>query len=482
MSRYDVTPVPRAGDRWWVVLAAGAVVFMATLDASVVVVALPALQHELGITTALGQWVLLGYLVPVIAVTLPAGRWIDRVGLRAAMICGTAGFGAASLLVGLAPTFAPLVAARVVQGAFAGVLFALLPVVVTRSVRPGARGRAMGLTAAVGPLGAVSGPSVGGVLVDAWGWPWIFWVNLPSAALVVGVMALQLPHDGPLRRPERGAVGEALVVGGAAAVLLVACSAAGSGRPASFVLLLALVPLTLAWRRRESSRPVLEVYRRPVVRHTELALFGSAGASSALMFLLPFFLQLGQGRSAAAAGTVLMALPLATAVTGPLGGALADRWGPATPAVVGAVPFVAGTVLLLSLDATWSTLDLVWRLALAGAGMGIFYGPNLTLMLAAAPTDRLGIVAASSSLVRQLGFAVGPAAGAVAWAAGGHQLPGMRAGLGVAVLGALGVLGASVAAARHTAARHAAARHGGTDQHRPSSAASAATVTTRKAS
>src|SRR5687767_12863876 len=115
-------------NRWSLVVAAGLVVFMAQLDATIVLVALPSIQSDLGVSAAATQWVVLAYVVPLIALTLLSGRWIDVVGHRRALGIGTAGFALASALAGLAPRPDLLIGARIGQGAMAALLLALAPV------------------------------------------------------------------------------------------------------------------------------------------------------------------------------------------------------------------------------------------------------------------------------------------------------------------------------------------------------------------
>jgi MFS family permease len=140
----------RDSNRWWLVAAAGLVVFMAVLDMTAVNVALPTIERELGTRTSVTQWVVLGYLLPLIALTLPAGRWLDGVGKRAALLFSVAGFAASSVAVGLAVDIGWLIGARIVQGAFGAILLALAAVLATIAVHPQARGRALGVVTTVG--------------------------------------------------------------------------------------------------------------------------------------------------------------------------------------------------------------------------------------------------------------------------------------------------------------------------------------------
>ncbi|GAA4105092.1 MFS transporter [Actinomadura miaoliensis] len=421
-----------ARDRWPLVAAMGLVVFMATLDTSVVAVALPAMERDFGVRTAATEWVVLGYLLPLVAVTLPAGRWLDRVGARPALVALVGGFTLASLAAGAAPGLAWLVAARVVQGAFAGTLFALIPMVATRAVRPGQVARATSLVMTLGPLGAVSGPALGGLIVQAWGWPWIFYVNSPLGVLVIAVALAQMAPDGPLRPPTRDLLAECAVLTLAMAAILLGFSLAAGHGPGWLALSLAAAPPLLLWRRMDASRPARALVRTPGVNGPLLLVLLNAVVVALVEFLAPFYLQRELGLSAAAAGTAILAFPAGMVLAGPLGGFLADRWNASRTAGLGVLVGGVGAALMIPLDSAWSPADLSWRLAVAGAGTGLFAGPNFAMLMLNAPDEARGTVGAAQSLARQLGFSLGPALATIAWALSGYALSGMRAGMALA--------------------------------------------------
>lgn len=419
-------------NRWWLVTGAGLAVVMAQLDTTIVNVALPAIQDDLRVPATVTAWVSIGYAVPLIGLCLLAGRWLDTVSRRGALTLSAAGFAAASVAAGVSPGAGTLIAARAVQGAFAAGLLALAPVLATTAVRPEARGRALGLVSTLAPLGAISGPALGGQLVETLGWPWIFYVNVPLAAVVVAIGRAQLPAGGALRPPEWSWMAETALLGGAAVVILLALSLATSRGIAWLALALLAPPPLLAWRRSTASLPVRRLLRAPGMPGPHLALVTSYTALLLTQFLAPFYLRHVLGAPAAVTGLTLLAYPAATAVAGPVSGALSDRGGARPVATAGAAVVTAGLALLAPLGPGWAPVDVAWRLAVVGIGFGLFVTPVQALAMSGAPRQMLGTTAATTNLARQLGIALGPAIGAAAWALSAYTTSGMRAGIGAA--------------------------------------------------
>ncbi|GAA3608838.1 MFS transporter [Nonomuraea rosea] len=428
-------------DQWWLVIAAALAVFMASVDMSIVNVALPAIEQDLGIATSTTEWVVLAYLLPLAGLALPSGRWLDSVGRRPALVFSLTGFALASVAAGLAPNLAWLVGARLVQGSFGALLFSLVPALATTAVRPQARGRAMGLITTLGPLGLISGPGLGGLIVDGLGWPWIFFVNVPVSVLVMAVGLRMLPANAPLRMPERQWFTEALLLSAAVAALLLALSFTASGGPVWMLLALIAVPLLVLWLRMPVSSAIRDLFRVPGEVGPHVALTSAATAIGTVFFMVPYFMQRELGESLSVAGVAVLVFPAGMALMGPVGGFLGDWWGSRKTAVLGAVLFTVGLALLLPMDRSWSVGDLAWRLFLAGCGNGLFNAPNMAMAMTNAPPPLLATTGSSTSLARTMGFAFGPALATLVWAVSSYQPAGMRGAMTVAtVLSALSVV------------------------------------------
>ncbi|MEV6973125.1 MFS transporter [Kitasatospora sp. NPDC093806] len=420
-------------DRWSLVFAAGLLSFVAMLDMNVVNLALTDIADAFDVSSTTAQWAVLGYQLPLVALLLPAGRWLDQVGLRAALLFSVGAFALCSALAAAAPWAGWLIAARLAQGAFGAVLFVLMPVLAATAVRPELRGRAMSVPATLGPLGAVTGPVIGGLLLDHVGWRAIFLVKLPICLAAWLIASRDAPRGGRLRLPDRGSLGDAALIGSAVAAVLLGLTLAPTA-PVWLLLALPSVPLVLLWLRRPGGRPVEAVLRASGTAGVNGSVLALAAGFGATHYLLAQYLRRDDGVSATNTALTMLAFPLGMVVAGRFGGRLADRWGARPTALTGAAVTAFGLLLLVPVDSDWSSIDIAWRLALAGVGMGLNGGPVQALVMSSAPPAQLATAGSAVQLARSLGFALGPALGTAATLYGATELAGVHAGLTLAGL------------------------------------------------
>jgi MFS family permease len=319
-------PAAAQRNNWLLVAVAGIAVFMATMDASIVTVALPDIGSSLRVRPDVAQWVALGYFLPLIALALPSGRWLDGVGRRSALLFAGAGFGISSAICGLAPGIGVLVAARVLQGAFGSALFAMTPVLATMAVRPEARGRALSVNATLGPLGAVAGPALGGLLVGQLGWRWIFYVNVPVCAIMILLGLNQMRADGPLRLPGSQWVVETALLGAAVTALLLGLTLTAGGGLGWLAVGVLAMPFGWLWARLRVSEAPRRLLSSPGVRAPLASLLTMMTALGLMQYLTPFFLAHVLHAPVGRIGTTVLAFPAAMAAIGPLAGMMTDRW------------------------------------------------------------------------------------------------------------------------------------------------------------
>ena len=404
----------RTLDRKWLILSTVSIgTFMATLDGSIVNIALPQVQSAFGISLDTVEWVVVAYLLVVGSVLLPFGRLGELIGFKRVYLTGFAVFTIASVFCGAAPTAETLIGFRVLQGIGAGMLQAMGPAIVARTFGPHERGKALGVNAISVSVGLSLGPALGGLLTQFGSWRAIFLVNAP-----VGLFAI-LWAARILATEERGKgqsfdVRGALLSAAALFSLLLALSdgqAWGWTSPAVLGLLAAFAVCGSAFVFVElrARQPMLDLQlfriRAFAAGNTSLVVVFS-GLFTAT-FLLPFLLENGSGFSPLDAGLLLTPIPIATAVVAPFSGALSDRIGQRLPASLGVAVMALGLLSLTQLPEAFGVPDLVWRLVLIGIGQGLFMSPNSSAVLGSVPRNRLGTASGILAQMRIDGQAVG---------------------------------------------------------------------------
>ncbi|MEV0677869.1 MFS transporter [Actinosynnema sp. NPDC050436] len=431
-----MTQEAQVGTRWAPVVALAVAMLAVTSEMTVAAVALPGTGAELDVGPSATAWVLLAYTLPMAAVAIPAGRWVDRTDVRRAFLLATTGVGLASALTALAPAFWVLLLGRVLQGLAASLVVAgYLPVVVA-AVAPHRRGRAVGYVMTIMTVGGMAGAPLGGLVAGAFGWRAVFLLKVPLLVVVVVLVLRSVRGDGRgLPFPDRGLWLEAVLLGGAVTAVLLAFE----DRP--WVALVA-VALAVLWARLPGSRPVLEMVRHGRFARPLVALLVFAALGGLMFFLVPYYVTDVLGGGPEDVGVALLVFVGGVGALSAVAGTLADRYGPGLLALVGAAVTVVGMlVLLLPVD---DMGGLCWRLAVLGVGQGLFNAAINTLLMSVAPAGAEGAVGGLSSTARMLGATVGPAVAALAADLAGNGVTGFR--VGVAVLTALAASGTAALA------------------------------------
>jgi EmrB/QacA subfamily drug resistance transporter len=401
--------------------------FMTTLDASIVNIGLPTIARAFG-TPLSGtiEWVIIGYLVVASALLLTVGRLADMIGRTPIWMAGLGLFTLASVLGGAAPSLQLLIVARLLQGAGAALLLATGTAMLTDAVPPDQHGRALGLGALAIALGTSVGPTLGGLITEHLSWRWIFYVNVP-VGLVAFIAARRFLPRGAGRSQGRFDPIGALLLGIGVAALTLGLSFGGEWGWASPRLLgtlatgvVALAGALLTERRVADPIIRLELFRDRVFSSAIASMTLSMMALFSVGFLLPFYFEELRGFSTAHSGWLLTPLALTLAVVAPIAGAASDRLGSGLIAPLGLAINTVALLLLARLDATSTTWDIVWRLALAGIGQGLFQAPNTRALMDAAPATAQGAASGLLATARITGQALSVAvAGAVFLGMGG---------------------------------------------------------------
>ncbi len=384
---------------------------------TVVSTALPAIVSDLGGISQL-PWVVTAYLVAATVAVPLVGKASDVIGRRPLFLAAIVGFVIGSLLCGIAQTMGQLIAARAVQGVAGGALMALAQATIGDVVSPRQRGRYQGYIGAVFAVSSVAGPLIGGVVADQLSWRWVFFLNIPlgAAAFLVTRRFLRLAHQ---RRAVRiDALGAALVVVGATALLLLA-SWGGQELPWRSPVILGLAAVALASVvalvpvERRAAEPIipLRLFREPVFTiGSALTFLVAAGMFGAIVFL-PTFLQIASGVSATASGFTLLPLMSALLVATTVSGRLITRWGryKAFP-VLGTALLLAGFALLANMTADTPVPQIAAYLVLVGLGIGMTMQNVVLAIQNAVPTGDLGAATAAAQFFRMIGGTLGLAA------------------------------------------------------------------------
>jgi EmrB/QacA subfamily drug resistance transporter len=412
-------PPRAASDTRWLALTVIAVAqLMVALDATIVNIALPSAQADLGFADGARAWVVTAYTCALAGLLLLGGRIADRIGRRRAFLVGLAGFALASGFSGLAPDFGWLIAGRAAQGAFAALLTpTALSLIAVTFTTPRDRARAFGVYGAVASSGAAVGLLLGGVLTEFAGWRWCLYVNIGIAGFAYLTGRAVLPAQDGYPRTRVDAVSGGLVTGGIVAVVLACSQAAGHGWGSLRVLAPAAVGVTAVvaflWRQARAAEPLLPLElltdrrRAGAYLSAAVAVVGAFG----MFLLLTYHFQVVLGWSPVRAGVAFLPLSVAVSVSAyALGSRLLPRVAPGALIVPGLLTAAAGLGVLSTLAPSSGYLfPILPAELLLGTGMGLVMTPAISVATSGVEPRHAGIAAAVATTAMQVGGSVGTA-------------------------------------------------------------------------
>ncbi|KXO99027.1 MFS transporter [Tsukamurella pseudospumae] len=368
--------------------AAGLLSLTAMAEMGVVNIALPSLAADLGVSIAAAQWVVLAYQLPLTVLLIPVGFLLDRRPMRLVVLIALGVFGLSGIAAWAAPTAHGLwwlIAVRGLQGAAGAILFVMMPMLAIRSAPAGRAPTALSVTATLGPLGAVLGPVLGGLAVDAAGWRAAFLVKIPFAIAAALLILRALPSAARAPAPPPGAD-----------------TSDGSGG----VLF-------------RSAQRLRSITATRALHGLLLGTLGLAAAMQAMQFTVSYVFQT-QGWQASRTALVLTAFALVMAATSVLAGRLAEARGPARVAITGATTVVVGLTALTAMLGRTDVLVVLLALIVVGVGMGLYGGPTQAWVMNSAPAGATATVAGTMQLARTAGFAIGPLVASLALTTSPH--------------------------------------------------------------
>ena len=385
------------------------------IDGSAIGVALPAIRGELGGGLAGQQWAANAYLLTLGSLLLLGGSLGDAYGERRIFTLGLVGFGVTSLICAAAPTIEILIAGRALQGAAGALLIPAALAVIVSVFEADERSRAIGTWAAWSGIGAALGPLVGGQLVDAASWRWVFALNVPLVALTIALIVRAIPAaEG--RRARLDVVGSVLCVAGLSGVTFGLIQQPIAGWAAASVLGPLAVGVTIfvafvAYERRVPAPLVpLELFnRRNFALGNAQTLVLYAGMAL-LFFYVVIFVQQVAGWTALEAGLSLVPVTIVMMLAASRFGALADRYGPRAFTVAGPLVMGLGLLLLLRLDRDVSYVgELLPAVTVFALGLSIVVAPQTAVVLADAEERNAGAASGVNNAIGRIAALLGVA-------------------------------------------------------------------------
>jgi MFS transporter, DHA2 family, multidrug resistance protein len=404
----DGLPTPR---RYLAILAISCGTALAVIDGSVVTVALPTLAHDLGVHASSAVLVVTIYQLVLVMTVLPFSALGSRIGLRRLYQYGQLAFLLATVLCFFARNLPFLLLVRAIQALGAAAALSVSSALI-RSTYPARQlGRGLGIGNVVVSSSITLAPTLGGLVLSVASWPWIFAAASPLALLSLLIGRRALPE--PLPRDDPYDVHAALLCALTFGLIISGLETAVHGGPALIAAALVAggVVIAIVFVRRElqSKLPILPVdlLLQPVVGLSALGGLLVFIASMTVMLSLPFRLQQNYGFAPGEVGAMITPWPLAILLIGPTAGMLSDRFPAGILGGIGMAIATAGLLSLAFLPAQLSHFDMLWRMALTGAGFGLFVAPNARVIIHSAPHQRAASAGGLISTTRLTGQTLG---------------------------------------------------------------------------
>jgi EmrB/QacA subfamily drug resistance transporter len=400
--------------KWWTLGAVAFGLFMIMLDNTIVNVALPSIQSDLGIGISELEWVFNGYALTFGVLMLTGGKLADMLGRRRIFIVGLLIFTVASLFCGLATSAGWLIGARVLQGAGSALMNPATLSIVTATFPPRQRGMAIGIWAGVAAMALAIGPLAGGLITQHLGWNWIFFINVPVGILAIIVTRLVVDESRDTSADQRLDLPGLLSSGiGLFALTYGLIEANDFGWTSARILSLfavavvALVVFVLLELRQRSPMLDLSLFKNGTFAGANSVMLLVGLAMFGVFFYNSLFIQNVLGYSAVQTGATFLPMTVLIILVAPFAGKYSDRVG-SRWLMGGGMVLLAGSLFIFSrLDASSDFWDLLPGLIVGGLGMAIVMTPTTSAAMGSVPIDKAGVGSAVLNSMRQVGGALG---------------------------------------------------------------------------
>jgi EmrB/QacA subfamily drug resistance transporter len=401
--------------KWWTLAAVSFGLFMIMLDNTVVNVALPSIQRELGVGLSELEWIVTGYALSFAALMLTGGKLADMVGRRRIFVLGIVVFTAASFLCGIAESSELLIGARVLQGVGAALMNPATLSIISATFPPAQRGMAIGIWAGVSALALAIGPLVGGLLTEHLSWHWIFFVNVPVGAVAIAASYLLITESKDETHESLDLPGLATSALGLFALTYGLIEANEHGWTSALILgsfavaVLALTSFVLIEKRRRSPMLDLSLFRSGTYTGANVAMLLVALAMFGVFFFVSLYMQNVLGYSAVQAGAAFLPMTILIILVAPIAGKLSDKYGSRWLMTGGMVLLGIQLLYLSQLGTDADFWDLLPGFVTGGLGMALAMTPTAAAATRAVPVHKSGVGSAVLNAMRQVGGSIGVA-------------------------------------------------------------------------
>ncbi|MHB8133630.1 MAG: MFS transporter [Anaerolineaceae bacterium] len=403
-----------SSQKWLVLLSVGIGSFMSAYVGSVINVSLPTITEFFNSNIATTEWIVTIYLLEISSLLLAFGRMGDLRGHKRVYSLGFILFTLGSVLCGFSNSPGMMIGFRVAQALGGAMLLSNSPAILTGNFPPEQRGQALGLQATLTYLGLTVGPSLGGWVTDQFGWPAVFFMNVPIGLIGLFFCLKYIPADHQTSNHERfDWRGAFIFMIGLVALLYALNRGQVWGWLSTKTLVLSgsamLVLAGFVFLQLNTMNPLLDLklFRIRAFSFTTIGALINYVSLYFIMFLMPFYLIQGREYSPTMAGLILTAQPIMMAVVAPVSGSLSDRISPRWLSTIGMVILAVGLWQLSRLDGSSSIVSIMLALGIAGFGTGMFISPNNNVLLGSAPRNRQGIASGILATARSVGMVLG---------------------------------------------------------------------------
>ncbi len=408
-------------NKWMVLISVGMGVILSTIDGTIVNIGLNTLVNDLQQPLHVVEWVVLAYMLTISTLMLSVGRLADMIGKKKLFLAGIIIFTVSSGLCGLSRSVYWLIAFRVLQAMGAVLLMAIGNAIVTQAFPPNERGKALGVMGTLVSVGIITGPTLGGLILQSLSWHWLFFVNLPVGLIGVFMVLRYIPED-TVRTRQRfdfAGAGTMLIFMASLLFALSISQDRGFKNPTVIALLAAalagLIIFILVERRIEHPMVDLAMFRSRQFSTNLVTGFTVFICNAGTTLLFPLFLQNVLHYSTGNTGLLLAVTPVIVSVVAPLSGALSDRTGSRPITTLGLFILFLGFLFATTLSEQTSTFGYILRFIPIGIGIGLFSSPNNSAVMGSVPRENLGVASGILSLTRTVGQTTGIAILSAVW-------------------------------------------------------------------